>query len=109
MSPPEFLIAAISIVSIFVAFPYIIVNGIVRAKKAKLEVKDGAGSMRMSELQALIEVAVEEATAPLYRRIEQLEHAEPGRLEAPRPALSLELPDEEVEEPVATPRTRIGS
>ena len=93
----EFLLAAISIVSVFVLFPSIIVNGIVRTKKAKAAAKAPGGALHMSELQLLIETAVDEATAPLRARVEMLE--EERRLAPPAPR-ALEMPEED-----AHPRT----
>lgn len=103
MSPPEFLIAAISIISIFVILPSIIVSGIVKAKKAKAAVKGGGDALRMSELQLLIEAAVDEATAPLRARIEALE--DERLLPAPKAPLALGVPEEdEVRQPAARAR-----
>jgi hypothetical protein len=72
MEGPEFLLAVTTIISIFVALPAIIVNGIVRARKAKAGAR-GGDALHLSELQLLIESAVDEATAPLRARIEALE------------------------------------
>ncbi len=54
------------------------------AGKKKLS-KGKSDGMRMSELQALIEIAVEDATAPLLARIEDLELQKPtALLDAPQ-------------------------
>jgi hypothetical protein len=95
----EFLLGAISILSIFVAFPAIIINGIVRTKRAKAEAKGGADALRMSELQLLIEAAVEEATAPLQARVAALE--EERLLLPPPPPLALDMPEEDRSRPAA--------
>ncbi|MDX1419765.1 MAG: hypothetical protein R3181_07340 [Rubricoccaceae bacterium] len=92
----EFLVIAVSMVTVFVLFPSVIVSGIVRVKKAKAGAT-GGGALRMSELQMLIEVAVDEATDPLRARIEQLE--EERLLAAPQAPLRLERPDEEARTP----------
>ena len=65
MGPFEALIAFTSIVSLFVVMPWIIANAFRK--------RSGGAEMRRSELDALIEEAVAEATAPLVRRIETLE------------------------------------
>jgi hypothetical protein len=101
MEGPEFLLAVITIISVFVAFPAIIINGIVRAKKAKAEAKGGGDALRMSELQLLIEAAVDEATAPLLARIEVLEDE---RLLAAPPPRQLEMPAEAPPSPAARAR-----
>ena len=97
----------LTVFTIFVILPSIILTNIRRIKEAQYkaglggDTKDG---MRMSELQALIELAVEDATAPLRERIEMLEEE---RLLAPPPSSRLEIPDgddSEVRQPVA--RTR---
>lgn len=64
----EFLIVA----TVFVGLPAVIFDGIAKLKRADAKAKEG-GAMRKSELEALIRVAVEDATEPLHRRIETLE------------------------------------
>lgn len=97
----EFLVIAVSMLTVFVLFPTVVVNGIVRVKKAKAAGR-GGDALRMSELQMLIEAAVEEATEPLEARIEMLE--EERLLAAPQPPLTLEAPEAEARVPV--PRAR---
>src|SRR5690606_27845738 len=89
----EFLVIAVSMLTVFVLFPTVIINGIVRVKKARALAKEGGGALRMSELHLLIEAAVEEAMAPLHARIEVLE--EERLLAAPRAPLALEMPEED--------------
>ena len=54
---------------LFVLFPAVVGAAVVNAKKAKA----GGEEMRLSDLERLIEAAVEDATGPLVRRIETLE------------------------------------
>ncbi|MEM8599652.1 MAG: hypothetical protein AAGF99_07015 [Bacteroidota bacterium] len=80
----------LAIVSMFVVLPAIVFTFVYRLRKLKLEERlvqqqtgsrlaTGSDELRMSELQALIEEAVDEATAPLYDRIEALEGRDPAR------------------------------
>ena len=63
-------VGVIAILSIFIGLPWIIFAGIAKVRGAG----DGGGtSLRKSELEAIVEAAVETATAPLVRRVETLE------------------------------------
>ena len=59
--------------SIFIGLPWVVFSGIAKVKTAgsRSSGKGGSG-IRKSELEALIAVSVEEATAPLLRRVEVL-------------------------------------
>ena len=77
----------LTVVSVLVLLPWIVlynIRRIIEAKSSGKAVKKGQGdALRMSELQAMIEIAVEDATAPLVARIRKLENREPaGLLEA---------------------------
>jgi len=70
MGPGE----AIAALALFVGMPWVVFSGIAKIKAASMGAGSGGGAqLRKSELQALIEVAVEDATEPLVRRIETLE------------------------------------
>ena len=63
-----------TIVVLFAVLPSIIINGILRAKRMKRGGSSGKrDALRMSDLQLLIEAAVEDATAPLQARLDMLE------------------------------------
>lgn len=63
-----------TIVILFAVLPSIIINGILRAKRMKRGGRSGkAEALRMSELQLLIDAAVDDAVAPLQARIDTLE------------------------------------
>ncbi|MEM6783768.1 MAG: hypothetical protein AAF624_08545 [Bacteroidota bacterium] len=77
--------AVLAIFSMFVILPTIIFTFVFRMRRLKLEERLArettrpqlaAEELRMSELQALIEDAVDEATAPLYDRIAALERGQ---------------------------------
>ena len=79
MGPFEAAVAGLAIVSMFVVMPAIIAFATVRSRR-----KGRGQEMRRSELDAAIGAAVDEATAPLRRRIETLEAiatATDGRLD----------------------------
>jgi hypothetical protein len=72
MGPGE----AIAILSLFIGLPWVVFSGIAKVKAAgstTLPSGRGSSEIRKSELAALIEASVEEATAPLVRRVEVLE------------------------------------
>ncbi|MEM8558139.1 MAG: hypothetical protein AAF809_08615 [Bacteroidota bacterium] len=84
----------LAIVSLFVVMPTIIFSFVYRMRKLKAEeriamaearrgVSSGSeeGELRLSELEALIEDAVDEATAPLRARIAALERGDVGPLD----------------------------
>ena len=64
----------VALLSIFIGLPWVVFSGIAKVKAAgsRSSGKGGSG-IRKSELEALIAVSVEEATAPLLRRVEVLE------------------------------------
>ena len=71
-------------VALFVGTPWAVFTGIAKVKAAGASGRGGDGQeLRASELRRMIEASVEEATAPLVRRIETLEaiatDEEPGR------------------------------
>lgn len=76
--------------------------------KKSSRVKKGSGdALRMSELQAMIEIAVEDATAPLLRRIKSLEHQSDALLlEAHRPEEMISESDFAEEEAELVPANR---
>ena len=62
------------VLTIFVGAPWALFTGIAKVKGASAASGSGKGStLRKSELTALVEEAVAEATAPLRTRIETLE------------------------------------
>ncbi|MEL7360760.1 MAG: hypothetical protein AAFN13_01695 [Bacteroidota bacterium] len=78
------------IISFFLILPIVVFTFAYRVRKLKAEERIaqaqtqrfgavGSEGLRMSELQALIDDAVDEATAPLYDRIEALEGRDPAR------------------------------
>ncbi|WP_420457589.1 hypothetical protein [Rubrivirga sp.] len=71
MGPGE-VIAAIAL---FVGMPWAVFTGIAKVKAAGGgdRARSGGSEIRKSELEAIIGVAVEDATAPLVRRVEALE------------------------------------
>ena len=95
----------IAILSVFVGAPWAIFSGIAKVKAA-----GGEGeSLRRSELEALVQDAVAQATEPLQRRIETLEaiatdvDADTRRLYAAVLADALE-PDPDPVDPAAVRR-----
>ena len=96
----------LTVFTVLIGLPWVIFYNVRRIKEARYRSQQGSGSdgLRMSELQALIAVAVEDATEPLQQRIEELERmSEIGLLDAASPALDLDL---DAEEPEATPARR---
>lgn len=99
------------VLMLFVVLPAIILGNIRKIKEAKYralgkqqdEAGEEQGALRMSELQLLIEAAVDEATAPLRARVEMLEDE---RLLAAPPPLALEAPEPEAEPGHPVVRTR---
>ena len=78
----------IAIVSVTLGLPSIVLYNIRRMVEARAQAKQGGSDgLRMSELQALIAVAVDEATEPLRVQLEELQRAQPVAL--------LEAPDED--------------
>ena len=81
-----------AIFAVFIGLPWAVFAGIAKVKAANAAGRVGEGTeLRASELRRMIEASVEEATAPLVRRIETLEAIvtddEPeGRRSQPRPA-----------------------
>ena len=67
----------IAAIALFVGMPWAVFTGIAKVKAAGLTGgRQGGGEgteLRASELRSMIESSVEEATAPLVRRIETLE------------------------------------
>lgn len=95
----------LTVVVVVLMLPSVIFFNIRRMVEAKHRSRQGASDgLRMSELQAMIELAVEDATEPLQRRIEQLEAMQDaGLLEVPRLSLDLDaeaLGDEAMRTPV---------
>ena len=82
----------IAVVSVVLGVPSIVFYNIRRIVEAKHQARAvGGDGLRMSELQTLIEAAVEEATEPLRQEIDALKrHAPAGLLDAPVPRLSLD-------------------
>ncbi|MDT7857103.1 hypothetical protein RQM47_10660 [Rubrivirga sp. S365] len=63
-----------AIFAVFIGLPWAVFAGIAKVKAANAAGRGGEGTeLRASELRAMIEASVEEATAPLVRRIETLE------------------------------------
>ncbi|MEO0559337.1 MAG: hypothetical protein AAF170_14260 [Bacteroidota bacterium] len=59
---------------VFVGAPWAVFTGIAKVKATNAAKSVGSGSgLRMSELKAMVEDAVEDATSPLRARIEHLE------------------------------------
>ena len=85
---------------LFVLAPYVVfrgVRGLVDSKNKSNVGESGGEAMRRSELQAMIDDAVIEATAPLVARIDELERdmlLGEGRLDASVIAEALEDPDD---------------
>lgn len=65
----------IAAIALFVGMPWAVFTGIAKVKAASVvgHAQSGGSEIRKSELQALIGDAVDDATAPLVRRIEILE------------------------------------
>ncbi len=106
----------LTVFSLFVILPSIVFTNIRKMKEAKYRAKIGVGeegsALRLSELDALIQEAVDEAVAPLERRIRLLERERragghpAGVLEAPAPLLALGGAEEEPEEAPVHSRSR---
>ena len=84
---------------LFVLAPYVVFRGIkeLRQRGPDREASRDGNAMRRSELQAMIDDAVIEATAPLVARIDELERdmlLGEGRLDASVIAEALEDPDD---------------
>lgn len=97
----------LTVFSLFIILPSIVFTNIRKMKEAKYKARIGVGeegsALRLSELDVLIQEAVDEAVAPLERRLHQLERERPaGLLEAPEPLLD----DAEEGEGVAPIRRR---
>jgi len=86
---------AIPILAIIFGFVFIIVKMAMDHERAKLSIKAGRdNSMTTSELKAMIEQAVQDAVAPLEKRIEELSGGPGERVEAlPEAQKRLELDD----------------
>jgi hypothetical protein len=87
-------------ITLFVVIAFIVKWSLDHDKWKKEFAQGGSGadnSLRMSELQAMIQEAVDEANAPLLARLEDLE----SRLDAPPSLLDLPLDEYEAE---AVPR-----
>lgn len=72
MGPGE----AIAVLSLFIGLPWVVFSGIAKVRAAgatTLRSGRGTSEIRKSELDALISASVEDATAPLLRRVEVLE------------------------------------
>ena len=99
----------VAIVSIFVVLPAIIVQAGTTVKKAKYAAMDAKGGdgLRASDLQRLIQDAVEDAVAPLHDRLDELTEAraEP-RLDPGVLADALEDPEDEDDVAAVRRRTR---
>ena len=94
--PEEIL--AIIIISIF-AGTTMSLTRMILAHRRSMKGSAGSSSLTTSELERMMRRAVEEATEPLHRKIEDLEHdlvvGQDGRqLAAPRKDLLLDLEDE---------------
>lgn len=64
----------VALLSIFIGLPWVVFSGIAKIKAAGSGASGTGGSeIRKSELEALIEASVEQATAPLLRRVDVLE------------------------------------
>ncbi len=107
----------VAIIAIFVVLPAIIVQAVVRVKRAKYEAQAPTGAsdgLRASELQRLIREAVEDAVEPLHARLDALDVGAPedapesGRLD---PAVLSDALDAEFDDPdeVAAVRRRARS
>ena len=98
----------LTVLTVLIGLPWVIFYNVRRIKEARYRAQQGSGGdgLRMSELQALIEAVVEDATEPLQQRIEELERmSEIGLLDAAPPALDLDL-DLDAEEPEVVPARR---
>lgn len=92
----------------------VLVGMVLRYKQQKQKDNSSASSLKVSELEAIIHRAVEEAVAPLHDRIDDLERqidasAEPARLSAQSGTLlspSLPEDDDRPEEVSVQPRRR---
>ena len=63
-----------AIFAVFIGLPWAVFTGIAKVRGANAVGRGGEGQeLRASELRRMIERSVEEATAPLVRRIETLE------------------------------------
>ena len=67
------MVVAVVMGVLFVVFPAVVFNGIARIKAAKAKAGGAGDALRMSELNALIDEAVQRETAALRGRIEVLE------------------------------------
>ena len=105
MGPGE-VIAALAL---FVGMPWAVFSGI-----AKIKAADGGGSrdgasLRKSEREAIIGAAVEDATAPLRRRVETLEAIvtqEDGAMDRIDPAVLADALDHDAEAAAPTAARR---
>ena len=71
----------IAIVSVTLGLPSIVLYNIRRMVEARALAKQGqSDGLRMSELQTLIESAMDEATEPLLLQLEELQRAQPVAL-----------------------------
>ena len=102
-----------AIFAVFIGLPWAVFSGIAKVKAANAAGRGGEGQeLRASELRHMIEASVEEATAPLVRRIETLEaiatDEEPGRSGAGRldPATLADVFDTDLEDADEVPAAR---
>ena len=96
MGPGE----AIAALALFIGAPWAVFSGIAKVKAAGRGSTEGA-SLRKSELAAIVEAAVENATAPLVRRVETLEAIvtqEDEAMDRIDPAVLADALDHEAEE-----------
>jgi hypothetical protein len=107
----EFMVVAVVMGVLFVVFPAVVFNGIARIKAAKARAGGGGDALRMSELNSMIDEAVQRETAELRGRIEVLEEIATSRhddfklLEGRPPTLALPEPDDQSETASASSRT----
>ncbi|MDT0632454.1 hypothetical protein [Rubrivirga litoralis] len=103
-----------AIFAVFIGLPWAVFAGIAKVRAANAVGRGGGEELRASELRAMIEASVEEATAPLVRRIETLEAIatddEPARAGRLDPATLADVFDTDLgdadEVPVARRRAR---
>lgn len=107
MNPPEFLIAVISVLSLFVFMPAIVFRGIISIRRQNMETHSGVksgDSIGMAELKRAIEEAVQRANEPMQEQLDRMEE----RLDRIERRPQLTVPEATEYQPVAEPEKTAG-
>lgn len=107
MGGPEFLIAIISVLSLFVFMPAIIIRGVIAIRRQNTEIHSGVksrDSIGMVELQRAIEEAVQRANEPMQEQLDRLEE----RLDRIERRPQVTVPEASAYQPEAEPEKTAG-